>query len=51
MTERYTDISPEAEAARLTALIERIARDGLRQGEAVPQEILNKATSLRLKAT
>lgn len=47
LSERYTDISPEAETARRQRLIERIATDGIRPGEAFPRPILEAAEELR----
>jgi hypothetical protein len=37
LTDNYVDLSPEAERARLWKLAQRIADEGLRPGESVPQ--------------
>ena len=47
LSERYTDLSPEAETARRHRLIERIATDGIRPREAFPRSILEAAEELR----
>ena len=47
LSERYTDLSPEAETARRHRLIERIAKDGIRPGESFPPSILEAAYELR----
>jgi len=39
-------LTEEAEALRLSKLVERIAKEGLRPGEAVPARILNEAARM-----
>lgn len=47
LSERYTDLSPEAETARRQRLIQRIATEGIRPGESFPPSILEAADELR----
>jgi hypothetical protein len=47
LSENYVDLSPEAERARLWKLAQRIADEGLRPGESVPQFVMTMVDRVR----